>query len=171
MSEWADIDHAPRDGRLLLVKLTIDPGFALVKWNKVGWWDAAKNQNWAMDPPCFVGWREPEPRSVPVAGTEQTPADRLHDAMIEDILATPIEELEAEEEARSFPSNSTITDEDREWIEARADELFRESERRRGGVRPQTIRPDDFRDYFVVDATAERLGLRSVPDGGPREGR
>jgi len=50
-----------------------------------------------------------------------------------------------------------LTDEDREWIDARADELFRESERARGGIRHATIVPQDFRDYFVVTATRERV--------------
>ena len=49
-----------------------------------------------------------------------------------------------------------ITDEDREWIDARADQLFRESERQRGGVRPATVMPQDFRDYFVAQAAWER---------------
>lgn len=50
-----------------------------------------------------------------------------------------------------------ITDEDREWIDTRADQLFRESERQRGGVRPATVMPQDFRDYFVVQAAWERF--------------
>ena len=49
-----------------------------------------------------------------------------------------------------------ITNEDREWIDARADQLFRESERQRGGIRPATVMPQDFRDYFVVQAAWER---------------
>lgn len=49
-----------------------------------------------------------------------------------------------------------ITDEDREWIDTRADQLFRESERRRGGIRPNTVMPQDFRDYFVAQAAWER---------------
>ena len=50
-----------------------------------------------------------------------------------------------------------LSDEDRDWIDARADELFRANERRRGGIRNQTITPQDFRDYFVVTATRERI--------------
>lgn len=50
-----------------------------------------------------------------------------------------------------------LSDEDRDWIDARADELFRANERARGGVRIQTITPQDFRDYFVVTATRERI--------------
>lgn len=50
-----------------------------------------------------------------------------------------------------------LSPEDREWINNRADELFRQSERQRGGVRPATITPMDYRDYFVIDATAERI--------------
>lgn len=50
-----------------------------------------------------------------------------------------------------------LTDDDREWIDARADALFRESERQRGGIRGQTIVPQDFRDYFVATATYERI--------------
>ena len=53
-----------------------------------------------------------------------------------------------------------ISDEDREWIDARADQLFRESERRRGGIRPNTVMPQDFRDYFVVQAAWERSAER-----------
>ena len=53
-----------------------------------------------------------------------------------------------------------ITDEDREWIDARADQLFRESERQRGGVRPATVMPQDFRDYFVAQAAWERSAER-----------
>ena len=49
-----------------------------------------------------------------------------------------------------------ITDEDREWIDTRADQLFRESERQRGGIRPNTVMPQDYRDYFVVQAAWER---------------
>jgi hypothetical protein len=60
-----------------------------------------------------------------------------------------------------FPS-----DDDREWIDNRADQLFRESERRRGGVRPATTTPQDFRDYFVVSATAERLAAIVAKAGG-----
>lgn len=48
-----------------------------------------------------------------------------------------------------------ITDEDREWIDARANQLFRESEHLRGGIRPNTVMPQDFRDYFVVQAAWE----------------
>ncbi len=48
-----------------------------------------------------------------------------------------------------------ITDEDREWIDTRADQLFRESERQRGGIRPATVMPQDYRDYFVVQAAWE----------------
>lgn len=55
------------------------------------------------------------------------------------------------------------TDVDREWIDTRADELFRENERCRGSIRPQTITPQDFRDYFVVNATLERFAaLRAI---------
>lgn len=50
-----------------------------------------------------------------------------------------------------------ITDEDREWIDTRADQLFRESERQRGGIRHATVMPQDFRDYFVVQAAWERF--------------
>lgn len=50
-----------------------------------------------------------------------------------------------------------LSDEDRDWIDARADELFRANERRRGGIRNQTVTPQDFRDYFVVTATRERV--------------
>ncbi len=50
-----------------------------------------------------------------------------------------------------------LSAEDREWIVHRADELFRQSERRRGGVRPATLMPQDFREYFLIDATAERI--------------
>lgn len=57
------------------------------------------------------------------------------------------------------------TDVDREWIDTRADELFRENERCRGSIRPQTITPQDFRDYFVVNATLERFAaLRAALD-------
>ena len=55
-----------------------------------------------------------------------------------------------------------ITDEDREWIDTRADQLFRESERRRGGIRPNTVMPQDFRDYFVVQAAWERAERRGA---------
>lgn len=54
-----------------------------------------------------------------------------------------------------------ITDEDREWIDTRADELFRESERQRGDVRPAAIMPQDYRDYFVVQAAWERFDRRT----------
>ena len=63
------------------------------------------------------------------------------------------------------------TEEDREWIDARADELFRANERIRGSVRPSTIRPQDFRDYFVVNATLERfavLAALTLPDDEAR---
>lgn len=56
------------------------------------------------------------------------------------------------------------TDADREWIDARADELFREAERRRGAVTLNTTRPQDFRDYFVVDATLERFAALAPTD-------
>lgn len=56
------------------------------------------------------------------------------------------------------------TEVDREWIDARADELFREAERRRGAVTVNTTRPQDFRDYFVVDATLERFAALAPTD-------
>lgn len=55
-----------------------------------------------------------------------------------------------------------VTDEDREWIDSRADELFRESERLRGGIRPTTTMPQDYRDYFVVQAAWERAEKRGA---------
>lgn len=55
------------------------------------------------------------------------------------------------------PKVRALTKEDREWIDAEADRLFRESERQRGGVRPATITPQDYRDYFVVEATYRRI--------------
>ena len=55
------------------------------------------------------------------------------------------------------PKVKALTEEDREWIDAEADRLFRESERRRGGVRPATITPQEYRDYFVVEATHRRI--------------
>ena len=55
-----------------------------------------------------------------------------------------------------------ITDEDREWIDTRADQLFRESERQRGGIRPNTTLPQDYRDYFVVQAAWERAEKRGA---------
>ena len=65
-----------------------------------------------------------------------------------------------------------ISDEDREWIDARADQLFRESERRRGGIRPNTVMPQDFRDYFVVQAawerSAERMRERATQAAEPK---
>jgi hypothetical protein len=57
----------------------------------------------------------------------------------------------------ALPARLSLTEEDREWIDAEADRLFRESERRRGSVRPATIRPQDYRDYFVVNATYHRI--------------
>lgn len=50
-----------------------------------------------------------------------------------------------------------LTDEDRDWIDAEADRMFRESNRRSGGVRPAMLMPQDFRDYFVADATRARI--------------
>lgn len=52
---------------------------------------------------------------------------------------------------------NVLTNEDREWIDARADELFRDDQRSRGGVSLNTAGPKDYRDYFVASATAERL--------------
>ena len=52
-----------------------------------------------------------------------------------------------------------------EWGDARADELFRESERQRGGVRPATAMPQDYLDYFVVQAARERLEARAALNG------
>ncbi len=66
-----------------------------------------------------------------------------------------------------------LTAEDREWIDARADHLFRDSERQRGGIRPATIMPQDFRDYFVAQAAWERaraaLAAMDTPKGGGDE--
>jgi hypothetical protein len=73
-------------------------------------------------------------------------------AALEPSHSAPSPEAVARAALAEFPS-----DDDREWIDNRADQLFRESERRRGGVRPATTTPQDFRDYFVVSATAERL--------------
>lgn len=53
-----------------------------------------------------------------------------------------------------------LSPEDREWIDARADHLFRESERARGGVRPSTVTPQDYLDYFVATAAWERAAAR-----------
>ncbi len=47
------------------------------------------------------------------------------------------------------------TDDDRQQILEYASILFRENERKRGGVRGQTITPQDFLDYWVIDATLE----------------
>ena len=60
-----------------------------------------------------------------------------------------------------------LTAEDREWIDARADHLFRDSERQRGGIRPATIMPQDFRDYFVAQAAWERAALAAAPQPAP----
>lgn len=49
-----------------------------------------------------------------------------------------------------------FSDEDREWINARADQLFRENERSWGGVRPGMV-AQDYRDYFVIQAAWERF--------------
>lgn len=65
--------------------------------------------------------------------------------------------------AVAAPGVRVVTQEDRDWIDARADELFRENERRRGGIRPATLTAQDYRDYFVVDATAERLAALDTP--------
>lgn len=66
-----------------------------------------------------------------------------------------------------------LSPEDREWIDARADHLFRDSERQRGGIRPATIMPQDFRDYFVAQAAWERaraaLAAMDTPKGGGDE--
>jgi hypothetical protein len=75
--------------------------------------------------------------------------------------SAPSPEAVARAALAEFPS-----DDDREWIDNRADQLFRESERRRGGVRPATTTPQDFRDYFVVSATAERLAAIVAKAGG-----
>jgi hypothetical protein len=58
------------------------------------------------------------------------------------------------------PTTADLTTEQREWIDARADELFRQNERQRGGVRPATTTPQDYRDYFVASATAELFRAR-----------
>lgn len=63
-----------------------------------------------------------------------------------------------------------LTAEDREWIDARADHLFRDSERQRGGIRPATIMPQDFRDYFVAQAAWERAAFAAAPQPAPEEG-
>lgn len=49
-----------------------------------------------------------------------------------------------------------LTPDDHEWIAEEAARLFRESERRRGGVRPATAMPQDFLDYWVAVATWNR---------------
>lgn len=49
-----------------------------------------------------------------------------------------------------------LTTDDHEWIAEEAARLFRENERRRGGVRPATITPQDFLDYWVAVATWSR---------------
>ena len=77
---------------------------------------------------------------------------------------------------RSDPMTDKLRDltaEDREWIDARADQLYRDSERQRGGIRPATIMPQDFRDYFVAQAAWERaraaLAAMDTPKGGGDE--
>jgi hypothetical protein len=76
--------------------------------------------------------------------------------------SAPSPEAVARAALDGFPS-----DDDREWIDARADELFRSSERQRGGIRPATITPRDFRDFFVVNATAERIAaIITKAEGG-----
>lgn len=69
----------------------------------------------------------------------------------------PISALPVSEPEPQAVRVKPLSDEDRDWIDARADELFRANERRRGGIRNQTITPQDFRDYFVVTATRERV--------------
>ena len=45
--------------------------------------------------------------------------------------------------------------------------MFRESEHLRGGIRPNTVMPQDYRDYFVVQAAWERAraALIDSPNG------
>jgi hypothetical protein len=50
-----------------------------------------------------------------------------------------------------------ITEEDREWIEVRAAEMYRKWDRSMGSVRGQVIRPEDNIMYWTVDATLERF--------------
>jgi hypothetical protein len=76
--------------------------------------------------------------------------------------AQPTPEAVARAALEGFPNRD-----DWEWIDNRADELFRDSERRRGGVRPATITPQDYRDYFVVNATAKRIAaIIAKAEGG-----
>lgn len=61
------------------------------------------------------------------------------------------------------PRVKPLTDDDRAWIDARADELFREHDRSKGGISLNTVGPKDYRDYFVASATAERLAALDTP--------
>jgi uncharacterized small protein (DUF1192 family) len=84
----------------------------------------------------------------------------IADSISQDILAlidTPTPSAPSPEAVARAALDGFPSDDDREWIDARADELFRSSERQRGGIRPATITPRDFRDFFVVNATAERI--------------
>lgn len=60
------------------------------------------------------------------------------------------------------------TPESREKIDARADELFRARNRQRGATSLNTIEPQSYRDYFVVDATVEAVlaALEAAPPMG-----
>lgn len=58
-----------------------------------------------------------------------------------------------------------LTDEDREWIDGRAAELFRASERQRGRYRHATIVAEDFHEFFVVSATWDLARARLAAIG------
>lgn len=50
-----------------------------------------------------------------------------------------------------------ISEEDREWIDRRAYDLYQGWQRRMGSVRTQVIRPEDSICHWIMDATLERM--------------
>lgn len=92
--------------------------------------------------------------------TRPTPLAEARTALARDDVAGWIGSLPKAPIAEAL---TVPTEDDREWIDARADELLRQSERRRGSIRPQMTTPQDLRDYFVVNATLERFAaLRAI---------
>ena len=59
------------------------------------------------------------------------------------------------------PRPADLTEDERDWIDMRAEELFRDSERSRGGIRAGIGRKD-FLAYFVADATVECIRVRAA---------
>ena len=96
-------------------------------------------------------------------------AERCHEETLTVTATLATAARDARRAALEEAAKAELTEEAREWIEQRASDLFRESERRRGSVRGQVIRAEDFLDYWTITATHEWFdaAIRALIDREP----